>query len=189
MKQIKKTATLMEEIMRDEFNSQIQPLIPQVLKNETEDILNSRLVDEYTAHYFYLNAGNWCNNQGYTKAGSFFINESNQELNHSKKLQDYLVDWNLIPKIPKVETQFRFNSLVEIINESYKLEFELLQKYSNDARLLLIKDINTFTFLQQFLTIQNESVKEYSDLLNVLKLIDYNDKYQLLYFENEYFGG
>lgn len=30
-------------------------------------------------------------------------------------------------------------------------------------------------------------IQEYSDLLNVLKLIDYNDKYQLLYFKNRYF--
>lgn len=187
MKPIKKTATLMEEIMRDEFNNQIQPLTPQVLKNETEDIFNSRLVDEYQAYYFYLNASNWCLNQGYTKAGSFFFQESQHELDHAKLLQGYLVDWNLEPKLPKVETQFNFTSLVEIINEAYKLEFDLLQKYSNDARTLLVKDPNSFTFVQQFLTIQNESVKEFSDLLNVLRLIDYNDKYQLLYFENEYF--
>lgn len=179
----------MEEIMRDEFNSQIQPLMPQVLKNETEDILNARLTDEYQAYYFYLNARNWCNGQGYFKAGSFFEKESNNELDHANKLQAYLVDWNLEPKLPKVETQFRFNSLVEIVNESYKLEFELLQKYSNDARSLIVKDPSTFTFLQQFLTLQNESVKEFSDLLNGLQLIDYNDKFQLLYFENQYFGG
>lgn len=187
MKQIKKTATLMEEIMRGEFNSQIQPLTPQLLKSEIEEILNSRLVDEYQAYYFYLNASNWCNGKGYTKAGSFFDQESNHELEHAKKLQGYLVDWNLEPKLPKVETQFKFNSLVEIINGAYKLEYELLQKYSNDSRNCLIKDINTFNFLQQFLTIQNDSVKEFSDLLNVLMLIDHTDKYQLLYFENNYF--
>lgn len=189
MKQIKKTATLMEEIMRDELNNHIQPLIPQNLKSETEDILNSRLVDEYQAYYFYLNASNWCKGQGYVKAGSFFETESKHELEHASKLQAYLIDWNLEPKLPKVETQFRFNNLIEIINEAYKLEFDLLQKYTNDSRSLLVKDPNSFTFIQQFLTIQNDSVKEFSDLLNVLRLIDYNDKFQLLYFENEYFGG
>ena len=59
--------------------------------------------------------------------------------------------------------------------------------YSDNAKTLIVKDINTFTFLQQFVQIQNDSVKEFSDLLNVLRLIDHTDKYQLLYFENEYF--
>lgn len=162
---------------------------PQTLKPEVELILNSRLVDEYSAYYFYLNASNWCNGKGYTKAGSFFEKESGHELDHAKKLQNYLVDWNLEPKLPKVETQFKFTSLVEIINGAYKLEFELLQKYSEDTKKLILKDINSFNFIQQFLTIQNDSVKEFSDLLNVLELIDYEDKFQLSYFENNYFGG
>jgi len=161
---------------------------PNVLKPEVESIFNSRLVDEYTAYYFYLNASNWCNGKGYFKAGTFFKTESEHELQHALKLQSYLVDWNLNPKLPKVETQFNFTSLLDIINGAYKLEYDLLEKYSEDAKKLILKDINSFNFIQQFLTIQNDSVKEFSDLLNVLSLIDYNDKYQLLYFENNYFG-
>ncbi len=187
MTQIKKTATIVEELMNSFSGHE-----PLNLKQLSEDVivkLEQRLEDEFKAHYFYMCAGNWCNNQGYINAGTFFLNESNSELQHAKLIQDYLVQWNIQPTIPKVETNFEFESLIQIINQSYELEYDLLLKYANDSQKLILKDIITFDFLQQFRQIQNDSVKEFSDLLNVLRLIDYNDKYQLLYFENNYFKG
>lgn len=184
---IKKHSEMMTELLMEELSNQIQPLVPNQLRNEVEEALNQRLGDEYTAYYFYLNAMNWCINEGYVNAGSFFKAESENELQHALKLQTFLTDWNLVPRIPKVETQFNFESLVQVINKAYELEYNLLMAYSDNAKALIVKDINAFGFIQQFIQIQNDSVKEFSDLLNVLRLIDHTDKYQLLYFENEYF--
>jgi ferritin len=186
---IKKHSELMMEVLKEELQNQVEPLKPKVLKQEIESMLNQRLEDEYKAHYFYLNASNWCNGVGFTNAGSFFAKESTSELEHALKIQDYMVGWNLIPKIPQVQTNFDIDNLIQIINQAYNLEYDLLIKYSNDSKQCLIKDMSTFTFLQSYVQIQTQSVKEFSDLLNVLELIDYNDKYQLLYFENKYFGG
>lgn len=183
---IKKTTDLVTEML-SELPMAPEPLEPKKLKDEVQSYLTDRLIDEFTAYYFYLNAGNWCNGQGFLNAGKFFINESNSELEHARKIQDYLISWNIQPTIPQVETNFSTDGLVSIINESYKLEYELLLKYSDNSKQCLVKDINTFTFLQTFLQIQNQSVQEYSDILNVLNLIDYNDKFQLLYFEQQYF--
>jgi len=44
---------------------------PKKLSNESISILNDRLKDEYTAHYFYRNAANWCRNMNYKKAAIF----------------------------------------------------------------------------------------------------------------------
>ena len=187
MKQIRKTSEIVESML-GQLSAVVDPILPNDLKSEIVTMLNDRLVDEYIAHYYYFNAGNWCNNQGYVNAGKFFIDESNSELEHVKKLQDYLIAWNVQPEIPQVETKTEINGLVEIINRAYQLEYNLLLKYSENLKQCLVKDSNTFLFLQDYVKIQNESVIEYSDLLNTLRLIDWNDKYQLLYFENEYFG-
>lgn len=167
------------------------PITPKLLGKEAVTIINNRIADEYTAHYFYMNAANWCEGVGYVNAAKFFQAESDNELAHAKGLQDYLVQWNVHPTIPQVKTDYQITSLVGAINEAYNLEYDLLQKYMQGSELLMSKDLATFDFLQKYREIQNDSVKEYSDLLSVLEILkldegDYN--YKILYFENHYFN-
>ena len=49
---------------------------PSKLPANIEDTFNERIGDEYTAHYFYRNAANWCRNANYKKATAFFAKES-----------------------------------------------------------------------------------------------------------------
>ncbi len=161
--------------------------IPKSLDGEITSMLNERIGDEYKAYYFYKNAYNWCKNANYNKAASFFEKESAGELEHSKGLQDYLTQWNLIPSIPQVTTQHSFTSLVDIINKAYDLEYELLLKYSSDQQSLLGKHPATFNFIQKYVDIQNGEVEEYSDLLNALQLVNIDNKLDVMYFEKNYF--
>ena len=163
------------------------PIVPIPLPADIVSMINDRLSDEYTAHYLYNCAANWCNDAGYLKAGSFFLEESKSELEHARKLQDFLVSWNIIPELKSVPTYHKFNDLVDVINQGYKIELDLYRKYEADSKKILVKDLPTFDFLEQFREIQRTSVAEYSDLLNALQLIDYRDKFQLLYFEQTYF--
>jgi ferritin len=149
--------------------------------------LNERIGDEYTAYYFYRNAANWCKDKNYKKATQFFESEAAGELEHSKGLQDYLTQWNTIPTIPQVETTQDFESLVDIINKAYILEYNLLMKYSKDQQSFLGVHPATFNFIQKYVDIQNGEISEYSDFVNALNLIDHNDKFQVLYFEQNYF--
>ena len=48
-------------------------------------------------------------------------------------------------------------------------------------------DLTTFDFLKDYRKKQKDAVVEYSDLLNALQLIDHNDGFQILYFEQTYF--
>jgi ferritin len=161
--------------------------IPKALPTEVEDILNERLGDEYTAYYFYRNAANWCKNVNYKKAASFFNSEAEGELGHAQGIQDYITQWNLIPEIPQVPTSHKFISLVDIINKAYEIEYNLLQKYSENQKEFDSSHPATFNFIQKYVDIQNGEVEEYSDLLNALQLIDVNNKFEVLYFENTYF--
>lgn len=164
------------------------PIIPNALPDVVQNILNERLMDEYTAYYNYRNAANWCKNANYPNAAAFFEKEAEGELGHAKGLQDYLTQWNLIPQIPVAPTTADFTCLVDIINKSYNLEFNLLQKYSANAQTVFGIHQATFNFLQGYVDIQNDEVSEYSDLLNALQLINPANKFEVLYFENEYFG-
>lgn len=160
---------------------------PIKLSEQVIDILTERIKDEYLAHYFYRSAANWCKNVNYKKAAEFFENEASSELDHAKKLQEYMDDWNVKPVIKKTETNFEFENLIDIINNAYQMELGLLKSYNQSSSQIFTNDLTTFDFLQEFRELQKSAVIEYSDLLNALLLVDYNDKFQLLYFEQTYF--
>lgn len=172
------------------IKSSSSPIISKTL-NDTDskisETLNERIGDEYSAYYFYRNAANWCKNVNYKKASSFFEKEAASELEHSLGIQDYMTKWNLYPSIPQVPTTHEFSSLVDIINKAYELEYNLLQKYSEDQKMLGPLHPATFNFIQKYVNIQNEEVLEYSDFLNALLLIDTNNRLDVLYFEHKYF--
>jgi ferritin len=90
--------------------------------------------------------------------------------------------------IPQVPTFLNFSSLVEIINSAYDLEYNLLLKYSEDQKMLIDVDSATFNFIQKYVDIQNGEVEEYSDYLNALELVNPANKFEVLYFEQTYFG-
>jgi len=168
-----------------EYN--MEPITPKVLDSAIVELLTKRIADEFTAHYFYLNAANWCNEQGFMKAGAFFQNESSSELAHAQGIMDYLVQWNVVPTIPTVKTSYELDNLIDIINYAYNLEYNLFVAYNETSKNILLKDVATFDFLQKYREIQKESVIEFNDLINASNLINKNNKFEVLYFENTYF--
>jgi len=164
-----------------------QPITPKGLPAEIVSMLNTRLGDEYTAYYFYRNAANWCANANYKKATAFFEKEAAGELGHAQGLQDYLTQWNHIPAIPQVPTQVTFTSLVDIVNQAYDIEYNLLMKYAENEKTLSTVDPATFNFIQKYVDYQVDEVKEYSDLLNAAVLVNTANKFEVLYFEQTYF--
>lgn len=176
------------------INESITPVDPTIIKkpntlrSEVVALLNKRIGDEYTAHYFYRAASNWCANMSYKKAAEFFEKEAADELEHAKGLQEYMTSWDILPTIPTVTTTHKFNNLAQIIVEAYDMEFGLLQAYSADAKTIYNLDMATFVFLQDYIKQNTGSTAEYADFLNALQLINPENNFELLYFENQYFG-
>jgi len=162
-------------------------ILPKTLPEEIITSLNDALTEEYTAHYFYRGAANWCAGVAYTKAAAFFAAEAVAELEHAEKLQKYLVDWNCTPKLPAVKFSGEFKSLVDVVNKSYAIEYQLGNKYMTWASQIFPKHLMTFNFLQEFVDIQNGSIAEMSDKLNAAQLIDVSNKLDLLHYEERYF--
>lgn len=164
-------------------------LQPNTISPEVIKMLIERIGDEYTAHYFYRNAANWCKEKAYFKAAAFFDVEADTELTHAKKVQDYLVDWNVMPIIPPVQMLPQFSNLIDIINKAYEMEYGLYEKYNQNSAAIFPTDLATFDFLQELRVIQRTSVAEYSDLLNAAQLVNVSNNFEVLYFEQTYFAG
>lgn len=163
--------------------------LPKTLSDKIVSHLNDALADEYSAHYFYVYAANWCESVTYLNAAKFFRNEADAELKHAEIIQKYLTNWNAVPKLPSIKFDGDFKNLIDIVNKAYVLEFNLGEKYNKMSAEIFNDHLMTFDFLQQFRTKQYESITEYSDLLNAAQLIDVTSKLDLLHYEEQYFGG
>lgn len=163
-------------------------LKPEKLESKVANLLQDRLKDEYQAFYLYRSASNWCKNVGFFKAADFFEAESKDELEHSKSLQEYLVDWNVTPNLPDIDTpDLSFKSLIEVIEKAYDAEFQLYENYEKITKQIFdMGDTCTFIFLQKFNEIQRKSVAEYSDRLNLLEGTE-GTKFELLLLEKKLF--
>ena len=181
----------MKKANLNEIQSAIQSdiLSPRTLSPEVAELLVERLGDEYTAHYFYRTASNWCMDKAYVNAGAYFAAEASSELEHAGLLQTYLVGWNIVPVIPPVKMIPSFTTLIDIVNKAYVLEYNLLTKYNMDSSMIISIDLNTFDFLKQLRDIQNSAVAEYSDLLNAAQLVNVENNFEVLYYEGKYFKG
>lgn len=163
---------------------------PNSINQATIDALLVRLKDEFTAYYFYRSASNWCKNVGFVKAAEYFAAESEDELIHAKKIENFLVDWNVDVKLPYIETpQSSFLNLVDVIEKAYQLEYNLYLGYDfTSEEVMERKEHTTYGFLQFFRDIQLKSVAEYSDMLNLLDGVDIRDKAKLLLLDEHLFG-
>ena len=157
------------------------------LSDKVVQILTERIKDEYTAHYYYRAATNWCQDMNYKKAAEFFQKEAKDELKHAQKIQEYMTGFNIIPEIEQTETKHTFDSLVDVVYGAYTMELGLMKEYNKDSQDVFSEDMTTFDFLQEFREIQKGAVVEYNDLINASNLVDKNDKFQILYFEQTYF--
>jgi len=162
---------------------------PYKLEAPIVSLLEKRILDEYNAQHFYQAAANWCTEIGYLNAGQFFLAESNDELTHSQGLQEYLVSWNIVPMLPAIpKPQCSFNTLPEILEDAYKMEYDLYEAYEEISNeILKMGDTCTFDFLKKYRKIQRLAVAEYSDFLNKLDLIDVNNKLNVYLFEQSEF--
>jgi len=98
-----------------------------------------------------------------------------------------MVDFNVQPEIPQAPTKHDFSNLIDIVHGAYKMELGLMNEYNKNSQSLFNDDITTFDVLTKFRKFQKNAVVEYNDLINASNLIDKNDKFQVLYFEQTYF--
>ncbi len=176
-----------KETGSDNTLTNVNNIAVYLLDDKTIKIITERIKDEYTAHYYYRAASNWCKDMNYKKAAEFFSNEADDELTHAKTLQEYMVDFNVIPEIPQAKTKHDFDNLIDVVYGAYKMELGLMNSYNKNSQELFNSDITTYDLFTELRIIQKGAVVEYNDLINASNLIDKKDKFQVLYFEQTYF--
>jgi ferritin len=162
---------------------------PEKLSQPVINLLLPRLQDEFNAAYFYRSASNWCKNVGYFIAAEFFAKESEDEFGHAKKIENYLVDWNVTPALPTIpKPTLDFSNLEQVIIMAYEMEYALYEEYEDTSmKIFKTGDLCVFDFLQQYRVGQKESVAEYSDKLNMLEGTNTGSKFEMLMLEKKLF--
>lgn len=162
---------------------------PEKLSQPVINLLLPRLQDEFNAAYFYRSASNWCKNVGYFIAAEFFAKESEDEFGHAKKIENYLVDWNVTPALPTIpKPTLEFSSLEQVITMAYDMEYALYEEYEDTSmKIFKTGDLCVFDFLQQYRTGQKDAVAEYSDKLNMLEGTNTGSKFEMLMLEKKLF--
>jgi len=163
---------------------------PNKLNSKIVSILEARLADEYTASFLYRDASNYLQGIGFSLAAKFFAQESADELTHAHGIEKFLVDWNVQPTLPQIDSvDNNFDGLPDVIEKGYTIEYTLYQSYEKDSvKVFEMGDICVFDFLQTYRSIQTKSVAEYSDFLNLLDGCDCESKFELLLLEEKLFG-
>lgn len=162
---------------------------PEKLSQPVINLLLPRLQDEFNAAYFYRSASNWCKNVGYFIAAEFFAKESEDEFGHAKKIENYLVDWNVTPALPTIpKPTLDFSNLEQVIIMAYEMEYALYEEYEDTSmKIFKTGDLCVFDFLQQYRVGQKEAVAEYSDKLNMLEGTNIGSKFEMLMLEKKLF--
>jgi ferritin len=142
------------------------------LPQEAIDTIQRRIADEQDEFYFYISAMSWCRLNGYENASNYFDAESRGEEYHYKRLITYLTSWNTEVNFSSVVGSIRsFKSLQDIFEQAYRMEFEMYKKYEANCLKLFPICQNTYSLLQDFVRIQNESVISAAD--KVTKMENY----------------
>lgn len=159
------------------------------LNSQIVNILTKRLGDEYNAFYLYNHISNWCQNEGYEKAAKYFANESKDELEHAKKIEAFMIDWNVTPSLPVIKApSVSLSNLGDCVDAAYTAELELYESYESDSNdIFKSGDTCVFDFLMFFRDVQQKSVAEFATMQNKLKGINVNDKFQMLMLEKTLF--
>lgn len=124
------------------------------------------LKDEWTAVQFYQSASMYMRERNFEFAASYFSNESKEEVEHAEGLQNYLADWNIVAdRDYNIPMNYTFSSPQDVLQQAYNLEYDLYGKYNTLAKTLISECPACYQFITKYLTIQDESVIKYNDLL------------------------
>jgi len=159
----------------------------QTLEPNEIAIIMPRVQDELNARYFYEAAVAFCRTNGYDNAAKYYANEAAQENEHYQKWINFLADWNVNIDFPVIPVPPKFTSLLDIIEQTYGIEYALGEAYEQDAVNVFPICQTIYKLMQEFVQIQNDSVIEANNIATKAykyQSIDPN----LVLFESEVFN-
>ena len=137
-------------------------LLPEII-----EILNLQIANELESSQIYRGMSCWLDDNGWVEATGYFFKSSDEELNHMRKIYNYLFDKNCLAKVPAIkEVEQSFNSIREIVEKSLEHEILVTSMWEKIANLAKEKDDNTtYIFSQWFVNEQVEEEQKFRDIL------------------------
>lgn len=100
-----------------------------VISQKSIELLTYRILEEEKSSRLYEDMSLYLNNEGYAGASSVWEKYSKEELTHAGWAKEYLLSLGIKPKLstlPELKTEY--NSLVNIVDISYKHEVDILNQ-------------------------------------------------------------
>tara|TARA_Y100000589_G_scaffold97419_1_gene92004 strand:- start:961 stop:1512 length:552 start_codon:yes stop_codon:yes gene_type:complete len=145
--------------------------VSQEIDIDLLDNIYQHLTMERKANVQYFSIALWFKERDLNGFSSFFLNESNDEMEHAYKFSDYLIARGQSVKLQDLPSPLQnWKSIEEIITYSFKMESELTtsiqQLYSIAERT---SDIRTSVFLDPIIESQIKSEDEFATILGKVK--------------------
>lgn len=136
-------------------------------------VVNPLIALELEQHAFYMDLSVIANGLGYLRAEKFFQSEAEEERGHFVKWINYVTGRGNSIKTPKVDGgNVKAKSLYELIELSLEKEIEVSEAYQDAAKQLFAQDQLVYQEIMDFLKIQNEAIKFFTDACALLEGLD-----------------
>lgn len=135
----------------------------QIPTTSVYDLLINQMNQELVNSRYYLTLSNICDNIGYIGAKNFFKKQSDDELEHFKKINTYISMRNWIPVLKNLEEMEvdLTQNLLSMFANAYELEKLNLKFISNIIKnTLTSSDFESFYFLSWFVENQTAEIDE-----------------------------
>jgi ferritin len=155
--------------------------LEKLLTEKELEELNKFGTFELTASHVYLYLSNKMQVMGFFGVEKFFLDESDDERKHFKKIQDFANNLNCELRVETLQSvNIKISSIKEALEVSYKMEKDLMNEYEKSASNNELS-LKVRLLLQEFLDFQVKATGEFSDLLNRLELTN-----NMLLFDQEF---
>ena len=157
-----------------------------MLKKKMLDKLNLQLNFEFYSSNVYLQMSAWAENNKYAGAAAFLKEQALEEQEHMLKFFDFINERGSMALIGKIdEPKVNVKSLHEMFKIILDHEREVTKRIHEITQMAWKdNDLNTFNFMQWFVTEQHEEETQFQGILDKFDLIG-NDKRGLFMLDQE----
>ncbi len=158
-----------------------------MLSNKVKNALNEQIQREAFASNAYLTLATWCEEKALDGIAEYFYDASNDERAHMLELYKYLNTYGGSAHLkPLKDTSVKLKNIMEVFKYVFDLEHEVTVSINKLAKLSYEEnDFATFKFLEAFVLEQQQSEKNVTELIDMIKRVGYDEK--SLYYLNKTF--
>lgn len=145
--------------------------VPQLCK-ECQTILNTQIKNEFNSAQIYFGMSAWFDNQGWNNAGKLFLKYGHEEMEHMKKVTEFMYDRNCkvdITSLPDVDTNF--SDTRDVVTKALAHEISITKNWRDIAACgIKCNEHDVVEFSNWFLREQNEEENKQRDILDLINL-------------------